>query len=183
MSYTIPPPPPKPESKHVPIPPAFLTGPPPGGPVKAVPIPFASSPIPEYDGRTALTIDNVLSREECAQLISLAESSVPPLESPDGSADSSPWRPALVRLAPGVEIPSRPGYRESGRILWYSQDVVDRIWERCAQAEGLAEQLAVVPQQHGKVRLGEWHFRRVNDRMSFLRYAVGQYFKRKEAPS
>ncbi|KAL6857479.1 hypothetical protein ACO1O0_004915 [Amphichorda felina] len=178
MSYTIPQPPKA--DPDIPIPPDFLTGPPPG-PINAVPIPFASSPIPEYQGRTALTIDNVLSREECAQLIALAESSVAQGAADDPDSDSSsPWKPALVRVAPGVEVAPSPGYRESGRIVCFSQEVVDRVWKRCVLAEGLAEQMAVVQEQQqrgSKVRLGEWRFRRVNNRMSFLRYEKGQYFK------
>lgn len=156
-------------SKPVTIPQDFLAGPAPGT-IEAVPIDFASSSIPEYKGRLAWTLDNVLTPEECARLIALAESSVPD--------DETPWQPALIRLTPGNQVRSRAGYRESGRILWHDQTVVDRIWDRCSKADGLQDRLNIVPQQYGKVREGEWQFRRVNERMSFLKYGPGQFFKR-----
>lgn len=138
----------------------------------ATPISFADSDIPEYSGKFALVIDNVLTPEECIQLIAMAESSVP------SDANSSPWAPALVQ-APDGQDALKPGLRDCDRIIWFNQEVVDRIWARCIRVSGLKEQLAIVEQQYGKVRLGEWQFRRVNDRTSFLKYSAGQYFKRK----
>lgn len=174
MSYTIPEPTKYPR-KDVAIPDDFLTFPPPE-PLAATPVPFTAAGLPEYDNRLALTIDNVLTPSECGQLQTLVESSVPDI--PEGE---SPWKPASLRLTPGVEVPSKPGYRQSDRIVWCNQIITNRIWERCASAEGLREKLAVVKQQYGKVREGEWQFRRMNDRMSFLRYEKGQYFKRSSA--
>ena len=154
-----------------PIPSGFLEEVP-SEPLVGNPISFADSDVPEFAGKFAFVIDNVLSHQECAQLIKLAESSVP-----DGGDGGSPWAPALLRLTPGLQVASKPGYRESGRIVWHNQEITDRIWRRCATVEGLQKQLDIVPQQYGKVREGEWQFRRVNDRMSFLRYAQGQFFK------
>ncbi|KAH7011379.1 hypothetical protein EDB80DRAFT_387744 [Ilyonectria destructans] len=152
----------------VPIPDSFLTTPP-AKPIACNHIDWAVSPLPENQGRTALLLRNVLSREECKQLIALAEDSVP------REAGDSAWRPALVSLGPGWEAPA-PGYRESDRIIWNQQTVVDRIWERCAQADGLRELLAVVPPQP-PMGGGKWEFSRVNERMRFLKYSPGQYFK------
>lgn len=172
MSYSVPKPT-KYQSEDVAIPDDFLSSPP-RTPLISKPVPFAAAGLPEYERRLAFTIDNVLTPSECAQLQTLAESSVTNV--PEGE---SPWKPATLRLTPGVEVASRPGYRQSDRIVWCSQAVTDRLWERLASAEGVRENLAVVKQQYGKVREGEWQFRRMNDRMSFLRYEKGQYFKRK----
>lgn len=176
-------PPPKPNnapravvytSQHVDIPADFLRSPP-THPIILTPVPFASSPLPEYDGCFAVTLDNALSQEECDQLIRLAEASVPLTEE-----KPLPWQPAMVALGPGVEAPA-PGYRESDRIIWNQQDVVDRIWERCVQADGLAEQLAVVEEEEDRVfGIPKWEFRRINQRMRFLKYSSGQYFKRED---
>ncbi|KAH6874755.1 hypothetical protein B0T10DRAFT_532870 [Thelonectria olida] len=152
----------------VPIPDAFLTTPP-KAPITSTPIDWLSSPLPEYDGSFAVVLENVLSPDECSQLIALAEASVP---REDGA---SAWRPALVSLGPGLEA-AAPGYRESDRIIWNQQTLVDRLWERCAQADGLREQLAEVEPYH-KLRGGKWLFRRPNERMRFLKYSPGQYFK------
>ncbi|KAM5352705.1 hypothetical protein ACJ41O_005427 [Fusarium nematophilum] len=152
------------------IPSSFLTSPP-SKPITSHPVDFASSPLPQYDGHTALILENVLSAEECRQLISLAEASVP-LQDEGASA----WRPALVSLGPGWEAPA-PGYRESDRIIWDQQTVVDRLWDRCAQADGLRELLAEVPARYPVGGSGKWEFRRFNERMRFLKYSPGQYFK------
>lgn len=153
-------------SRDVAIPDTFLSGPP-SEPVVAKHIDWASSPLPENQGRTALVLDNVLSKEECDVLLSLAESSVP------GGDGASPWKPALVNVGVGVET-AVPGYRESERIIWDQQVVVDRVWERMAQAEGMRELLAQCPEGAS----GEWRFRRLNERMRFLKYSPGQFFKR-----
>lgn len=154
------------KSRDVAIPESFLTGPP-SEPVIAKHIDWASSPLPEYQGRTALVLDNVLSPEECGELLQLAESSVP------GEDGASPWKPALVNVGVGVET-AAPGYRESERIIWDQQVVADRIWERMAQAEGMRELLA----SRSEGASGEWRFRRLNERMRFLKYTPGQFFKR-----
>ncbi|KAI8654845.1 P4Hc domain-containing protein [Fusarium keratoplasticum] len=155
-------------SSDVVIPDSFLTTPP-AAPITSHHIDFASSPLPQYEGHTALILDNVLSPQECRELLSLAEASVP---RPEGS---SAWRPALVNLGAGWEAPA-PGYRESDRIIWDQQTIVDRLWERCAQAEGLRELLAVIPPDP-YMRGGKWKFSRFNERMRYLKYTPGQYFK------
>lgn len=158
-------------SNDIPIPDTFLSSPP-ENPIATHPIDFANSPLPQYDGHTAIVLDNVLSPEECKELLSLAEASVPK------SDESAPaWRPALISAGPGWEAPA-PGYRESDRIIWNQQTVVDRLWERCMLSEGLRELLAVVPPQP-YMKGGKWVFSRFNERMRFLKYSPGQFFKRK----
>ncbi|CAH0022609.1 unnamed protein product [Clonostachys rhizophaga] len=165
------------ESKDIPIPDDFLRGPP-EKPVTCTPVPFATSDVPEYAKCYAVTLDNVVSPEECAQLIQLAEESVLPASEDD--PNQGPWRPAMIAVAPGLEGPA-PGYRESDRIVWDRQELTDRIWERCCRAEGLAEQLAVVRSDDGYGPLGrpagQWELSRINKRMRFLRYSPGQFFK------
>lgn len=154
----------------VPIPSTFLTAPA-ASPITSRTIDFASSSLPQYDGHLALVLDNVLSPLECRELIELAEASVPRKEG------TNAWRPALVSLGPGWEAPA-PGYRESDRIIWDQQTVVDRLWRRCAQADGLGELLSTAEREPWR-KSGRWEFRRFNDRMRFLKYSPGQYFKRK----
>lgn len=158
-------------SNAIPIPSDFLTTPP-SKPITATPIDFANSPLPEYTGSIALILTNVLSHAECAELLTLAEASVPRAEG------SSAWRPALVNIGAGFEAPA-PGYRESDRIIWNEQEIVDRLWERCKMAEGVEEILMKVPRCHPSYDRGRWEFRRWNERMRFLKYSPGQYFKRK----
>lgn len=158
-------------SKDIPIPDSFLTSPS-STPVTCHHIDFAKSPLPQYDGHTALVLDNVLSPDECRELLSLAESSVPREDE-----NESAWKPALVSGGNGYESRA-PGYRESDRIIWDQQTIVDRLWERCLQAEGLQDLLAVIPHEPW-MKGGKFVFSRLNDRMRFLKYSPGQYFKRK----
>ncbi|RFU78607.1 hypothetical protein TARUN_3577 [Trichoderma arundinaceum] len=160
-------------SNSVDVPDTFLTGPA-SEPVVIQPVPFKESGMPEYSKCKAWILDNVLSREECSELIAYAEASAP-LEKPG----DSPWRPALVSVAPGVETRA-PGYRHSDRIIWDNQLLVDRLWERCAQAEGLRELVATAPcpqPNHVRTKRGIWRLDSLNERMRFLKYGPGMYFK------
>ncbi|KAJ3497453.1 hypothetical protein NLG97_g1887 [Lecanicillium saksenae] len=137
-------------------------------------ISFADSELPEYDGCFAVLIDNVLAPWECAMLLSLAEESVP-----DVPPGQSPWRPALVNMGGGFEAPVTD-YRNSDRIIWDSQDVVDRVWQRCLQARGDGESIEMLLNKTPGEKQswgGDWKFERLNERMRFLKYTHGQFFK------
>lgn len=171
-------------SQHVDVPSSFLTTPP-EAPVTFRHISFADSPVPEYAGCFAVLLDNVLAPWECAKLLQLAEASVPGAE--EGGAS---WRPALVNMGDGYEA-AVTDYRNSDRIIWDSQTVVDRVWQRCLQARGgegeedMGEMLSKTPEgrkeRKGKNKNwgGEWKFERLNERMRFLKYTKSQFFKRK----
>ncbi|KEY64332.1 hypothetical protein S7711_09877 [Stachybotrys chartarum IBT 7711] len=133
------------ESLDVDIPATFLIGPA-EQPVTLSHVPFASSPVPEYEGCFAITLDDVLSKDECLQLIELAEESVIP-----DSDEPGPWRPAM--------------------------EIVDRVFERCCQAQGLREMLAVVEQNYGGSKRETWNLSCVNKRIRFLKYIKGNLFK------
>lgn len=165
-------------SRHVDIPDDFLRSPP-SKPVILKPVLFTSSGLPEYDDCYAVTIENVLSQEECDVLARLGESSVP--VPPGAISEHSPWKPAMVSIGEGLEYNSTE-YRDSDRIIWDQQEVVDRIWARCVQAEGLEERLAVVEEPEDRIwGIPRWNFRRMNKRMRFLKYSKGQYFKRENS--
>lgn len=160
-------------SNPVDIPDTFLTTPP-SQPVTSTPVPWKDSPVPEYAKCKAWILDNVLSLEECSQLIAYAEASAR-VEKPD----DSPWRPALISVAPGLETRA-PGYRNSDRIIWDNQLLVDRLWDRCAQVEGLQELVATAPctrPDYRRDRKGTWKFERLNERMRFLKYTPGMFFR------
>ncbi|PTB41107.1 hypothetical protein M441DRAFT_58545 [Trichoderma asperellum CBS 433.97] len=162
------------KSNPVDIPDTFLTGPA-SEPVTIRPVPFKESGLPEYAKCKAWILDDVLSREECSELIAYAEASAP-LEKPG----DSPWKPALVSVAPGVEA-SAPNYRHSDRIIWDTQLLVDRLWDRCAQAEGLQELVATAPcprPYRDRSKKGTWKFAGLNERMRFLKYGPGMFFRR-----
>lgn len=162
-------------SNDIKVPDLFLTQPPEHKPT-VHPVPFAAQNLPEYEPLVAFTIDNVLSKDECRQLIQLAEDSVP-ME--DGKP--SPWVEAKIGMGFGNLESYAPNYRKSDRIIWDQQVVADRILDRCMLAEGVREKLAVVdgPSPGLKKQEGMWELRRLNERLRFLRYSPDQFFKRK----
>lgn len=181
-------------SRDVAIPEGFLSlaAPPPDAkPVTISPVDWASSPLPEYNGLFAVVLENVLSPSECQTLIDLAESSADVSEM-NSTGDHNPWKPAMVNAGSGFEVLDS-GYRNSDRIVWDQQEVVDRIWQRCLQgeaAEALKKRLDLIDgdEQLGAFRRRgpkwtvekqRWEFRRLNQRMRFLKYGAGQFFRRK----
>lgn len=198
-------------SKEVPLPDDFLPPVPTASdaqPMTMTPVDWKTTKLPEYDGRYAVVVDNVLSQSECDELIRLAEASVERVRLGDDNATAvggqngpaqqqerhnfpDPWRPAMINAGGGYEVLDTT-YRHSDRIIWDSQDVVDRLWARCMQGDvgaALRERLAVLQGNEGHKVVGgykekgeewtqRWEMRRLNRRMRFLRYGPGQFFKR-----
>ncbi|WYZ41383.1 hypothetical protein EsH8_V_000278 [Colletotrichum jinshuiense] len=163
-------------SHDVPIPADFLSVPLPAGapPVTLTRVDWSKTKLPENGTRYAVVLDNVLTPAECAELVRMAEASA----TERGPGGDEPWQPAMVNVGPGWEI-FEPQYRNSDRIIWDQQEVVDRLWERCRLAPGLAGELAEVegvarPDKELETR---WRFARFNQRMRFLRYQKGQFFR------
>jgi len=65
------------------------------------------------------------------------------------------------------------GLKLHTRIIWDNPELVERIWDRCILANGIKEELGRI---EGR-RAVEWEFSRLNERMRFLKYGAGQYFK------
>ncbi|KAK1479834.1 oxidoreductase domain-containing protein [Colletotrichum cuscutae] len=116
-------------SNEVPIPPDFLSVPLPASApaVTLQKLDWSKTALPENGPLYAVVLDNVLTPGECAQLLRMAEASATD-RGPDPDKDE-PWRPAMVNMGPGWEI-LEPEYRNSDRIIWDQQEVVDRLWGR-----------------------------------------------------
>jgi len=168
------------ESKEVDIPDDYLMAEPhDSSPITLTPIDFSKTTLPEYSGGYAVVLDHVLSPSECTKLIELAESSV--LDK-DKLEDSS-WKPALVNVGVGWEV-HQPNYRNSDRIIWDNQEIVDRVWARIEKIPGIKERLTSFNEEEllgGKklkdVPGSNWDFYQVNKRLRFLKYGSGQFFK------
>ena len=178
-------------SKEVPIPEGFLTRDPDDAqPITIKPVEWTKVGLPQNEGRYAVVLDNVLSPSECETLLHLVEQSVP--DSQRGKSGDRFWRPAMVNAGAGYEV-LQTDYRNSDRIIWDCQEVVDRLWERCARAPGVKERLCVLQDDlkvvgYPRRRLGKkvdqrWEFRRLNKRMRFLKYGPGQFFRGRRFPS
>lgn len=114
-------------SNPVVLPLNFLTKlPPDAQPITTSRVDFANSALPQYKDAYALVLDNVLSPSECAKLLALAEQSAINRE--------APWQPALVNVGGNFEAPA-PDYRNSDRIVWDEQTIVDRLIARILAAD------------------------------------------------
>lgn len=180
-------------SRIVKIPPSFLKDPP-TLPISVAHVDFPNGNLPEYEGLYAVVLDGVLTSSECNELLGLCEESVDDSSIPNDSPTDSGrddrgkaaalWRPAMVNAGPGREVMLQD-YRHCDRIIWDDREMVKRIWDRCALAEGVQEQLARIGgkdsakvQGFGMEEGGfKWKFVRLNERMRFLRYGKGMFFK------
>lgn len=151
------------------LPADFLSGP---GPEKSVrKVDFKQTSIPEYDGLYAVVIDNCLTKDECNELIHGAEA----------TTNGKLWEQALVNVGNGKQR-LITDVRDCGRIIWDDRDVVAKIWSRVKDCvlpdiEYIKDKAKVTG--YGPVKRGEvLQMTRLNERMRFLRYEPGQYFRR-----
>lgn len=131
-------------------------------------IDFSQTSLPEYHGLYAVILDNVLTSAECRTFIHIAESQT-----------NGQWERALINAGLGQQK-LHSDYRNSGRIMWDSEDMVARIWKRC---ERFIPEISILKDREtitgpNPVRLGqEWNLTRLNERMRFLRYENGEFFR------
>lgn len=133
-------------------------------------IDFSKTTIPEYAGLYAIILDNALSHEECNALVRAAESHA-----------NGKWEQAMVNVGGGRQR-LISGVRDCGRIIWDDSTIVDKIWSRVKSSVPEIEYLEkkVLITGHGPAKRGEiYQMTRLNERMRFLKYGRGQYFRRK----
>ena len=87
------------------LPSTFLSKPNPAVARKTV-INFKKTPLPEYQGLFAAILDNVLSRDECDDLIRAAEATT-----------GGQWEQAMINVGNGEQM-LIPDARDCGRIIW-----------------------------------------------------------------
>lgn len=149
------------------LPSNFLSSPAPGPIVQR--IDFSKTSLPEYDGLYATIIDNALSEAECNALIRAAEAHA-----------GGKWEQAMVNVGGGRQR-LISDVRDCGRIIWDDDVVMGKIWSRISSLVpelGSIENAAHVT-GYGPVKRGEkYQMTRLNERMRFLKYGSGQYFRR-----
>lgn len=153
----------------------FLSGP---GPEKVVhKLDFKQTSLTEYDGLYAVVIDNCLTKEECNELVRAAEA----------TTNGKLWEQALVNVGNGKQR-LITDVRDCGRIIWDDRDVVAKIWSRVKDC-GILPDIEFIKDKakvtgFGPVKRGEvLQMTRLNERMRFLRYESGQYFRRMCPPT
>lgn len=133
-------------------------------------IDFVETVLPEYAGCYAVVLDGVLSPRECQALIAAVEAQA-----------SNGWERATTNNGNGEQMLNVES-RNCGRFVWDSGDLAARIWNRIDSVSEVQEivKLEKRPLVNGKgpIKRGEvWKFRRLNERMRFLKYGSGEYFR------
>lgn len=85
----------------------------------------------------------------------------------------------MVNVGNGMQVMNEDT-RKYGRIIMDSQDIVDRIWDRIRSYVPELLELANAPDVTGEgpaKRRETWKMTRLNERMRFLKYTRGEYFK------
>lgn len=157
--------------KPSPLPAGFLDGPAPNLIISR--IDFKKTPLPEYQDLYAVILDNALSPEECNMLVAAAESTT-----------GGKWERAMVNVGGGRQRLDE-GTRNCGRIIWDSPEIVAKIWARVEASVPELQRLEKWPKVtgNGPTRRNEvWNLTRCNERMRFLKYSKGEYFKRNAMP-
>ncbi|KAJ5225190.1 Prolyl 4-hydroxylase alpha subunit [Penicillium chermesinum] len=158
------------------IPDQFLRGPPP--PDVCARQLFKDSSIRAYQDCFAAVIDNLFSEAECKELLRRAEQST----SAAPSAHPTPtWERAMVNAGAGKQVMS-VDTRKSGRIIFDSPDLAQRLLDRMMpfmrewNLDAVRDRPLVTGL--GPARRGEtFRLARLNERLRFLRYEGGDYFR------
>ena len=126
--------------------------------------------LPEYHGLYAAVLDNCFTKAECDELISKAETHT-----------NGVWEGAMINVGGGRQAMIKDA-RDCGRIIWDDKEMVHRIWNRVKDQVPEVEVLRNMPRVTGNgpaKRTETWKMSRLNERMRFLKYGEGQYFRRK----
>ena len=130
---------------------------------------FKEACLPEYDGLYAVILDNVLSKGECDTLVRATEARTNGL-----------WEQAMVNIGNG-EQELDTWTRNCGRIIWDDGELAAKIWSRVKDAVPEIQYLRGKPEVTGKgpaKRKETMQMTRLNERIRFLKYGEGQYFRR-----
>ena len=132
-------------------------------------IDFTETTLPELNGLYAAVLDNVLSASECARFVEAAE-----------ATSNGIWEQAQVNVGMNQQVLMKH-VRDCGRIIWDDEEIVARLWNRVKGYVPEIETLKNMPYVTGMGptrRKEVWKAVGLNERMRFLKYGAGQYFRR-----
>ncbi|KAL4784817.1 hypothetical protein BJX76DRAFT_203838 [Aspergillus varians] len=134
-------------------------------------IDFATTepPLPEYKRYLAAVIDDALTEAECKELLRIAE----------GSTPDHTWERAMINVGNGRQRLSTDS-RHCGRIILDSPELADKLQKRLSPfLQGLGiDRLDKTPRITGLAgRNRTYQITRFNERLRFLKYVGGEYFR------
>ncbi|KAJ7466697.1 hypothetical protein B0H11DRAFT_2047361 [Mycena galericulata] len=132
--------------------------------VPSGPIDFNAAGLPEYSGYYAIVLDSLFSEAELSATLKEVE-------------HFSPWQIAQVN-ASSTEAYTLPDYRNGQRIIYDSFELSAELFEKIRpQLSGIEEieEEAYIPGVGPGVQ--KWRMVRLNERLRFLRYPPGGFFR------
>lgn len=99
--------------------------------------------------------------------------------------ENNGWKPAMVNAGRNYEVLALD-YRNSDRIIWDDGVIAQRLWNRVLQGEGMKEYFSVLEGEGYQAVCGDAMFggdrwkvtkQGLNERLRFLKYGPGQFFK------
>jgi 2OG-Fe(II) oxygenase superfamily len=135
-------------------------------------------PLLMYKGLFAAVIDNVFTESECKTILEIAEASTIPPESPNTTPT---WERAMINVGGGRQLLITDS-RNCGRIIYDSPPLAQRLLDRllpflkeCGidRLQDRPEITGSGPAMRGEV----CQLSRINERLRFLKYEGGEYFK------
>ncbi|KAJ6590698.1 hypothetical protein DFH09DRAFT_1358860 [Mycena vulgaris] len=127
------------------------------------PIDFAAAGLDEYNGCYAILLDSLFSETELSSFLAAAEA-------------SSPWEVAQVNA--GAHAYTDTSYRNGERIIFDSFDVSEKIFEKVRPHLKEIEEIERTTYINGVGKAKQkWRMVRLNERLRFLRYPKGGYFR------
>ncbi|OGM43339.1 hypothetical protein ABOM_008685 [Aspergillus bombycis] len=114
-------------------------------------------------------------------LLQLAEQSITSQNTNNAHPGRIPWDRALLNVGNGQQI-SAPGFRNCGRILYDSPEIADRLLNRLLPFLRECDVVQIFNQPlvtgAGPATRGEtFQLTRLNEKLRFLRYTGGEYFR------
>ncbi|XHF99484.1 hypothetical protein AWENTII_002986 [Aspergillus wentii] len=130
--------------------------------------------IPKYNNLFAAVIDNILTESECNELIQLAESSTITPSSPTPT-----WERAMINVGGGRQVLATDT-RNCGRIIYDAPDIADKLLQRLMPflRKFEIDKIDNKPRVTGLQGRGKTYtLTRLNERLRFLKYEGGEYFR------
>lgn len=133
------------------------------------PIDFVKAGLPGYSSLFALTIHDLLTPEECASFLTAASATT-----------DNKFEQAMINIGGGRQMLVVEA-RNCGRIIWdthvMAKRLLDRIMPHLPKEMVTLDQNARVTGNGPTMRKEVWRISRLNERLRFLKYTSGMYFR------
>ncbi|KAJ7487856.1 hypothetical protein FB451DRAFT_1225731 [Mycena latifolia] len=127
------------------------------------PVDFDAAGLHEYNGCYAVVLDSLFSESELSSVLAAAEA-------------SSPWEIAQVNA--GAHAYTDTSYRNGQRIIFDSFELSEKIFEKVRPHLKDIEEIEQTIYLNGVDKaIQKWRMVRLNERLRFLRYPKGGFFR------